>query len=107
MQESVDNVRVDDRLIDYALTVVNETRNSAALSIGVSTRGALAWHRAAQAFALVQGRDYCIPDDFKGLALPTLAHRVVLASAQDSLGRAREEAEAAILEILSRVKAPT
>ena len=107
LQASVEHVRVEDRLIDYALAIVNETRNSPALSIGVSTRGALAWHRAAQAFALVEGRDYCIPDDFKDLALPTLAHRVVLASAQDSLGRAREEAEAAIGEILSRVKAPT
>jgi MoxR-like ATPase len=107
LQESVESVRVDDRLIDYALAIVQETRNSAALTIGVSTRGALAWHRAAQAFALVEGRDYCIPDDFKDLALPALAHRVVLASAQDSLGRAREEAEATIAEILSRVKAPT
>jgi MoxR-like ATPase len=72
----------------------------------VSTRGVLAWHRAAQAYALVDGRDYCIPDDFKGLAQAALAHRVVLTSAQDSLGRARDEAEAAIAEILARVKAP-
>ncbi len=106
LQSSVEHVRVDDRLVDYALAVVNETRSSPMFAIGVSTRGVLAWHRAAQAFALVDGRDYCIPDDFKDLALPALAHRVVLASAQDSIGRAREEAEGAIAEILARVPAP-
>jgi MoxR-like ATPase len=106
LQQSVENVRVDDRLIDYALTVVHESRHAPTLAIGVSTRGVLAWHRAAQAYALVDGRDYCIPDDFKGLAQAALAHRVVLTSAQDSLGRARDEAEAAIAEILARVKAP-
>jgi MoxR-like ATPase len=107
LQHSVEHVRVDDRLIDYALRVVHETRNVPTLTIGVSTRGALAWHRAAQAYALVDGRDYCIPDDFKQLALPALAHRVVLAAAHESLGRAREEAEGAIAEVLARVRAPT
>jgi len=106
LQESVEHVRVDDQLVDSALRVVLESRQSPSLAIGVSTRGALAWHRAAQAFALVDGRDYCIPDDFKGLALPVLAHRVVLASAHDSLGRARDEAEGAISELLARVPAP-
>ncbi|MBT8494995.1 MAG: MoxR family ATPase [Deltaproteobacteria bacterium] len=107
LQDSVEAVPVDDQLIDYAMSVVDETRNSPVLSVGVSTRGALAWYRAAQAFALVDGRDYCIPDDFKELAVPALAHRVVLAVAQDSLGRAREESERAIEDILSRVPVPT
>ena len=106
LQRSVEHVRVDDRLVDYALAVVHETRRAASLAIGVSTRGALAWHRAAQGFALIDGRDYCIPDDFKGLALPVLAHRIVLATAHDSLGRARDEAEGALTEILARVPAP-
>ncbi|RMH40412.1 MAG: MoxR family ATPase [Deltaproteobacteria bacterium] len=106
LQASVEHVSVDDKLIDYALRVVHETRSSPALAIGVSTRGAIAWHRAAQAFALVEGRHYCIPDDFKQLALPALAHRVVLAAAQESIGRARDEAEAAIAEILARIPVP-
>ena len=106
LQRSVEQVRVDERLVDYALRVVTETRNAPSINIGVSTRGALAWYRAAQAYALVDGRDYCVPDDFKSLAVPALAHRIVLASTQESLGRARDEAEAAIDDILARVAAP-
>jgi MoxR-like ATPase len=107
LQAMVDGVRVEERLVDYALRVVEESRRSALLSLGVSTRGGISWYRAAQAFALVSGRDYCIPDDFKSLATPALAHRVVLTSQQDSLGRAREEAERALAEILERVPVPT
>jgi MoxR-like ATPase len=55
----------------------------------------------------VDGRDFCVPDDFKELAIPALAHRVVLNSAHDSLAASREEAEAAIGEIATRVTVPT
>lgn len=47
--------------------------------MGVSLRGTLALLRASQAYALVQGRDYVVPEDVKALAVPVLAHRVVLA----------------------------
>jgi MoxR-like ATPase len=107
LQDSVEAVRVEDSLLDYAMAVVEDSRRSAHLAVGVSTRGALAWYRAAQAYALIDGRDYCIPDDFKRLALPTLAHRVVLGAAQESLGRARQESERAIADILQRVPVPT
>jgi MoxR-like ATPase len=107
LQALVDSVLVDERLVDYAMQVVIETRRSALLSLGVSTRGGIAWYRAAQALALASGRDYCVPDDLKGLAIPALAHRVVLLSQPDSLGRAREEAERALGEILDRVPVPT
>lgn len=53
LQQSVEQVRVDERLVDYALRVVTETRNAPSISIGVSTRGALAWYRAAQALSLI------------------------------------------------------
>ncbi len=106
LQDSVETVAVDDQLLDYAMTIVEETRSSPVLSVGVSTRGALAWYRSAQALAVLEGRNYCIPDDFKVLATPALAHRVVLAVAQDSLGRSREEAERAIGELLHRVPVP-
>ncbi len=106
LQGMVDGVRVEDRLIDYALQVVAESRRSPLLALGISPRGAIAWTRVAQAFALVQGRDYCIPDDLKGLAIPALAHRVVLATQQDSLGRARDEAERVLADVLDRVPAP-
>jgi MoxR-like ATPase len=107
LQQLVDDVRVEERLADYALRVVEESRRSPLLALGVSTRGAIAWYRAAQALALVSGRDFCLPDDFKTLAAPALAHRVVLSTQQESLGRAREEAERALSDILERVPVPT
>jgi len=106
IQPLVDKVRVDPALLDYVMIVVAETRRSPFLSLGVSPRGAIAWYRAAQAFSLVNGRDYCLPDDFKRLALSCLAHRVVVASPQESLGRTRDEAEHVIGEILERVAIP-
>jgi MoxR-like ATPase len=107
LQDMVEHVRVTDDLLDYSMTVVEESRRCPTLAVGVSTRGALAWYRAAQAYALVEGRDYCVPDDFKRLAIPALVHRVMLTTAQESLGRARQEAERAIADILRRVPVPT
>jgi MoxR-like ATPase len=107
LQNLVDGVRVDERLAEYALRVVEESRRSPILALGVSTRGAIGWYRAAQAYALIAGRDYVIPDDLKQLAIPALAHRVVLNTHQESLGRAREESERALTEILERVPVPT
>jgi MoxR-like ATPase len=106
LQERVDGVRVEEELAEYALQVVEETRSSPLCSLGVSTRGAIAWYRAAQAHALAAGRSFCVPDDFKGLGIAVLAHRVVLAAQQDSLGRQREESERVIAEILERVAVP-
>ncbi|MFH0903224.1 MAG: MoxR family ATPase [Pseudomonadota bacterium] len=106
LQELVGAVRVDEALLDYALQVAEQSRSSVYLSLGVSPRGLLAWYRAAQSYALLTGRDYCVPDDFKELAIPALAHRLILASQQETLGRAREEAERVIAEILDRVPVP-
>jgi len=106
VQRMVDKVQVDPALLDYVMAVVAETRRSPFLALGVSTRGSIAWYRSAQALALVEGRDYCLPDDFKRLALACLAHRVVMAAPQESLGRTREEAEQVIGEILERVGIP-
>lgn len=105
-QDAVERVTVDDAILDYAMAIVEETRHHAQIAVGVSTRGALAWYRAAQAAALLDGRGYAIPDDVKGLAIPALAHRVILAAAHESLGRARAEAERVIAEIVARVPVP-
>ena len=88
------------------MTIVQETRASPFVELGASTRGALALHRAAQARALIEGRDYCIPDDVQGLVLPVLAHRLVLSSQQENLGRQREESERVLQEIVERVPLP-
>jgi MoxR-like ATPase len=107
LQDAVEDVAVSDPLVDYAMNVVEATRAAPSLAVGVSTRGALNWYRAAQAHALASGRQYCVPDDFKSLAAPALAHRVVLSAPTDSLGRARDEAERLIAELLARVAVPT
>jgi len=107
LQDSVETIRVEDALIDYAMSVIEETRRHPSISVGVSTRGVLAWYRGAQAAALAGGRDFCVPDDLKALAVPCLSHRLVLAQSHDSLGRARIDAERTIAEIVNRVAVPT
>jgi MoxR-like ATPase len=107
LQDSVETIRVEDALSDYAMTIVEETRRHPAISVGVSTRGLLAWYRAAQAGALAAGRDFVIPDDLKLLAVPALAHRLALAQTHDSLSRMRTDAERVIGEIVGRVPVPT
>ena len=77
IQQRVREVKVDETIADYILAIAEGTRNSDELEIGVSPRGNLNLFRAAQARALIEGRDYCIPDDVKRLAVPVLAHRVV------------------------------
>jgi MoxR-like ATPase len=101
-------VSVDDSIIEYAERVVAETRRSAFLQLGVSPRGFQAWFRAAKARALAGGRDYAVPDDFKEMALPALAHRVVTAQggAGEPLGRARDEAERLLNDLIERVPVP-
>jgi MoxR-like ATPase len=77
LQEAVRAVRVDPSLYDYVLDVIAATRSSDELHVGVSPRGAISLCRAAQAAALMDGRDYVVPDDVKQLAVPALAHRVI------------------------------
>jgi MoxR-like ATPase len=77
LQRKVQTVAVDSALAEYMLEIIGRTRTNNELTLGVSTRGALTWYRAAQATALVSERDYVIPDDIKETALPVLAHRIV------------------------------
>ncbi|MSP59555.1 MAG: MoxR family ATPase [Myxococcales bacterium] len=109
LQVAAGAVRVDVSLVEYAEKLVGETRRSPFLTLGVSTRGFQAWYRASQARALSFSRDYCVPDDFKEMALPALAHRVVCGSSGggEPLGRTREEAERVIGDLLERVPVPT
>src|SRR6266853_133698 len=106
MQESVTHVKVDASLHDYALEIVNRTRNSDQLALGVSPRGTLMLQRAAQARAFLEGRDYCVPDDFKQLAVSVFAHRVVASARHASLQKKSETTEAALREIVDSVRVP-
>ncbi len=77
LQAAVRKVAVDAALNGYLLEIVLATRKCEELHVGASTRGALALYRAAQAAALIAGREYVVPDDIKTLAVPVLAHRVI------------------------------
>jgi MoxR-like ATPase len=105
-QRAVHAVRVDESLLDYIMAIVEATRRSELLRMGASPRGSLALRRAAQALAYYEGRDYCIPDDIKRLALPVLAHRVIVSAKYSSPYKHTEEAEAIIAEILRSIEIP-
>ncbi len=102
LQAATRAVRVDDAILDYIVALAQASREMPRLAVGVSPRGSLCLRRAAQALALVRGRDYVIPDDVKELALPALAHRVV---PHEGLG-SRRQAEEALQELLERVPVP-
>ncbi len=77
LQEAVRGVSVDDAVSNYLLDIIDATRACEEFQVGASTRGALCLYRACQALALVEGRDYVVPDDAKRLAPAVLAHRVI------------------------------
>jgi MoxR-like ATPase len=106
IQESVAKVKVNDSLLEYALEIIDRTRQTEQLSLGVSPRGAVMLHRAAQARAFLEGRDYCLPDDFKRLIVPVFAHRVVVSSRYVSTQKKSEQAEAILREILETTRVP-
>ena len=106
MQRTVEQVRVDDSLRDYAIDVVERTRHSEQLTLGVSPRGLLMLQRAAQARAFLEGRDYCTPDDFKQLILPVFAHRVVVNSRFAATQKKSTQAEAILREIIETTRVP-
>jgi MoxR-like ATPase len=105
-QRAVTEVRVDEALLDYILAIVEATRRSEFLLTGASPRGSLALHRAAQAIAYFEGRNYCIPDDIKRLVIPVLAHRVVVSAKYSSPYNRSEESEEILAEILQSVEVP-
>jgi MoxR-like ATPase len=106
MQDAVPRVRVDESLLDYALAIVERTRSNEKLSLGVSPRGSVMLHRAAQARAFLHGRDYCIPDDFKQLIVPVFAHRVVVNSRYVSTQKKSEMCETILNELVEAVPVP-
>ena len=103
-QDETERVTVSDRLLDYLHALVEASRKTPELRLPVSTRGAQALFRATQAWALLAGRDYAIPDDVQAVAEPVLAHRI-LSFASDGFGAGGREREA-IKKILNQVPVP-
>lgn len=106
LQQAVNDIRFDDSLLDYLMEIVTATRESGMLELGLSTRGALMLRRAARAFALVQGRDYAVPDDIKRLLIPAAAHRVVPTGQREGSMQDRELCERVLRDILESVSVP-
>jgi MoxR-like ATPase len=106
LQECVQRISVEDAILDYMLAIVERTRNHESLALGVSPRGGQALYRAVQALALLEGRDYAIPDDVKRLAAPVFAHRVVINTRTTLVQRRADVGERIIEEILSQVEVP-
>jgi MoxR-like ATPase len=78
LQRAVWEVHVDDTVRDYVVRLVHATRTHSDLALGASPRGSLALFKASQARAVLRGRDFCLPDDIKALAQPTLVHRLIV-----------------------------
>jgi MoxR-like ATPase len=106
MQEQVKRVRVDDSLADYALAIVRKTRDADLLALGVSPRGAQMLYRAAQAMAFLEGRSFTTPEDFKQLAVPAFAHRVVVNARYTSTLKKSDQTEQILREIVESVAVP-
>lgn len=102
-QEAIKNVYAAPALKRYIVEIARQTRAHGEVYLGASPRGSLALYRTAQARAALQGRDYILPDDVKYLAVPTLAHRVILGPG----ARLRDlSAEQVVDEVLGIVPAP-
>ncbi|MBU5470520.1 MoxR family ATPase [Falcatimonas sp. MSJ-15] len=103
MMAASKEVYIHNDLREYIVDIVNATRKSADIAMGVSPRGTLAFVNAVRAYALVSGRDYVTPEDIKALAVPVLAHRIIL-----QRGRVGAKgSDAKILETLAEIKVPT
>src|SRR5512141_1063793 len=77
LQEQVANIHMNESLVEYLMTIVQTTRTHAEVALGVSTRGALVYFKACQALAMVNGREFVVPEDVKRLAIPVLSHRIL------------------------------
>jgi MoxR-like ATPase len=91
LQNFIKTVNVDPRLYEYIASISELTRTSGKFILGVSPRASLDLFRASQALAVIEGRNYCIPDDIKKVAPLVLSHRVIPASPIKSEGESPEE----------------
>jgi MoxR-like ATPase len=99
----VRSVYIDRQIKRYIVDVVSATRAHEDVYLGASPRGSLALYRASQARAALAGREHVLPDDVKALAVPTLAHRIIIGPS----ARIKDiTAENVIAEVLKRVPVP-
>jgi MoxR-like ATPase len=104
MQMSLEEVHVDASLRDYAVALVTATREDGQLEVGSSPRGSLALLKLARACAVLRGRDFATPDDMRAVAVPALAHRVVLRA---EVWARQVSADEVVRRIVDSVPAPS
>ena len=103
MQRAVEGVHVDESVGRYVVDLVTATRESPSVSVGSSPRGSLALVKLSRCRAALDGRDFVTPDDVKSVAVPALAHRLVL---RPELWVQRRSGEDVVREILDQVRTP-
>lgn len=100
---AVREVRVEKPVVEYILQLIDATRKETRLRLGSSPRGSLALYRLAQSLAFARGREYVLPDDIQELAVPVLAHRLVLETKTKYSGTSKEDI---VRELLANTKVP-
>ncbi len=112
MQEEAKKVHVDDKVYDYAVSIIEATRKDPDIRVGASPRALLSYVAAAKALALLRGRDFVTPDDLKELAVPVLAHRISIHSSgsfsrDGEYASVRDRAASVITKVVDSVTCPT
>lgn len=103
LQSDVKKVHVDQKLRKYIVELVNQSRSHSDLELGASPRGSIALMKMAQAWAVINERDYIIPDDIKEIAATVLAHRIIIKSKSRLRGADKEKI---VKEIIRRTEVP-
>lgn len=103
IQQAAANIVVDPKVLEYAVSLVRATRESASISVGAGPRASIALIRAARAKALLNSKDYVIPQDVKSMAVPVMRHRIRLSADMEIDGFTHDQV---LTQIINSVEAP-
>lgn len=103
LQQCINDITVDDQIVDYAVRLVRATRASTAIRQGAGPRASIALVRCARVNAVLEGRDFVLPDDIKAVALPVMRHRIALSADAEIDG---VNADDMLRALLDKVEAP-
>jgi MoxR-like ATPase len=107
LQDESRKIHIEEAIVDYMIQIVNRTRQHAEIELGISPRGTAALFRAAQSFAMLEGRSFVIPDDVNRLVHPVFEHRLVMGRGNPR-GRVRAiaDAKAVLSDIIAQIPIP-
>jgi MoxR-like ATPase len=106
LQDRVGQVLVEDTVAKYMLAIIQGTRQSDHIQLGASPRASVALFEASQARALVEGRDFVTPGDVKQMAVPVLAHRLMVKSRSSDLVSAARERARCVVDVVKNIAVP-